>query len=289
MLQSMTGYGKSGCELENKKISIEIKTLNSKQIDINTRISGFFKEKEIDIRNMLVTELIRGKIDLSINVEVTGETDSVQLNEPVIKAYINQIKKLEKECDIKNTDILKAVLHLPNATKINIKELDKKEWEIVSRLLADAIEDVKQFRIQEGKAIEKDIVMRLGKIVELLRKIDVPEKKRIEDIKNRIHNNMLEYFDKEQIDTNRFEQELIYYTEKLDITEEKVRLKNHCDYFLATTKEKQSGKKLIFISQEMWREINTLGAKANNTEIQNIVIQMKDELEKIKEQLFNVL
>lgn len=289
MLKSMTGFGKSTCEVENKKITIEIKTLNSKQADISTRISGFFREKEIEVRNLLSNELVRGKIDLSLNVEIIGESDNVLLNEPVIKSYINQIRSLQEEYKISDTDILQAVIRLPNVTKVNIKELDSNEWLKVEKAIIETIEEVNKFRLQEGEALEKDIVERINNIEILLNKVDIPEKNRIENVKFRIKNNLQEFCEKEHIDMNRFEQEMIYYIEKIDITEEKVRLSNHCKYFRETIKEELAGRKLIFISQEMGREINTLGSKANDSDLQNIVVQMKDELEKIKEQLLNVL
>lgn len=289
MLKSMTGFGKSTCEVENKKITVEIKTLNSKQADINTRISGFFREKEIEVRNLLSNELVRGKIDLSLNVEIIGESDNVLLNEPVIKSYINQIRSLQEEYKISDTDILQALIRLPNVTKVNIKELDNNEWLEVEKAIIKTIEEVNKFRLQEGEALEKDIVERINNIEILLNKVDIPEKNRIENVKSRIKNNLQEFCEKEHIDMNRFEQEMIYYIEKIDITEEKVRLSNHCKYFRETIREELAGRKLIFISQEMGREINTLGSKANDSDLQNIVVQMKDELEKIKEQLLNVL
>jgi len=289
MLKSMTGFGKSSCEVENKKITIEIKTLNSKQADINTRISGFFREKEIEIRNLLSNALVRGKIDFNLNVEIIGESDNILLNEPVIKSYLKQIRSLQDEYNIPETDVLQAIIKLPNVTKVNIKELDNKEWLEVEKAIESCVDEVVKFRIQEGLAMEKDILARINTIENLLTKVNIPEKNRIENVKNRIKANLTEFCDKENIDMNRFEQEMIYYIEKLDITEEKVRLKNHCKYFKETMKEEIVGRKLIFISQEMGREINTLGSKANDSDLQNIVVRMKDELEKIKEQLLNIL
>ncbi len=290
MLKSMTGYGKSVCELGNKKISIEIKTLNSKQTDINTKISGFFREKDIEIRGLLGKDFLRGKIDMNLSVEIIGENDNVLLNEPVIKNYLKQLKSLKAELDIPESDLLQVLVRLPNVTKINVKEPIEEEWVIVSSTIKEAIAKVQDFRNQEGKALEKDIVERLQNIEKLLQKIEKPEKDRIEKIRSKIRQNLNEFCDNERIDENRFEQEIIYYIEKFDINEEKVRLANHCKYFSQTLKTEEAiGKKLLFISQEMGREINTIGSKANNSEIQSIVVEMKNELEKIKEQLLNIL
>ncbi len=290
MLKSMTGYGKSVCEVGNKKISIEIKTLNSKQTDINTKISGFFREKDIEIRGLLSKEFLRGKIDMNLSVEIIGENDNILLNEPVIKNYLKQLKSLKEELGIPESDLLQALVRLPNVTKINVKEPIEEEWIIVNNTIKEAIAKVQDFRAQEGKALEKDITGRVQNIEKLLQKIEKPEKDRIEEKRSKIKQNLKELCDNEQIDENRFEQEIIYYIEKFDINEEKVRLANHCKYFNQTlVTEEAVGKKLLFISQEMGREINTIGSKANNSEIQSIVVEMKDELEKIKEQLLNIL
>jgi len=290
MLKSMTGYGKSVCEVGNKKISIEIKTLNSKQTDINTKISGFFREKDIEIRGLLSKEFLRGKIDMNLSVEIIGENDNILLNEPVIKNYLKQLKSLKEELGIPESDLLQALVRLPNVTKINVKEPIEEEWIIVNNTIKEAIAKVQDFRAQEGKALEKDITGRVQNIEKLLQKIEKPEKDRTEEKRSKIKQNLKELCDNEQIDENRFEQEIIYYIEKFDINEEKVRLANHCKYFNQTlVTEEAVGKKLLFISQEMGREINTIGSKANNSEIQSIVVEMKDELEKIKEQLLNIL
>jgi len=290
MLKSMTGYGKSVCEVGNKKISIEIKTLNSKQTDINTKISGFFREKDIKIRGLLGKEFSRGKIDMNLNVEIIGENDNILLNEPVIKNYLKQLKSLKTELDIPESDLLQVLVRLPNVTKINVKEPKEEEWIIVNKTINEAIAKVQDFRLQEGNALEEDIVGRVKNIEKLLQRIEKPEKDRIEEKRLKIKQNLKEFCENERIDENRFEQEIIYYIEKFDINEEKVRLTNHCKYFNKTLKTEEAiGKKLLFISQEMGREINTISSKANNAEIQSIVVEMKDELEKMKEQLLNIL
>lgn len=287
----MTGYGKAVLELPAKKITVEVKTLNSKQIDINTRIPSIYKEKEIAIRSLISSQLERGKIDFNIYLENTGETTTYQINKKLARAYYEELKDLSHEISQHSfSSYLPLVVKMPEVLKPDIEEINEEEWKQIERTIVDAMIQVDEFRTEEGKSLSMDFIKRIELIRELLEKIIPFEKNRIETYRQRIHKNLTEFIEDSQIDKNRFEQEVIYYLEKLDVTEEKVRLTNHCDYFIDTINEPTSqGKKLSFISQEIGREINTLGSKANDADIQKIVVQMKDELEKIKEQLFNVL
>ncbi|MBN1598691.1 MAG: YicC family protein [Bacteroidales bacterium] len=291
MMQSMTGYGKTICDINNKSITIEIKSLNSKQLDLYTRIPGFYKEKEIAIRNIISQELKRGKIELCITYEDNGNETSAKINVPLVKAYFYELENLRKEINYNIEEpLLQTILRFPDTLKTEKEELDEKEWQAVENKIREAIDAAAKFRTQEGKALQKDISERVSNILSLLESIAPHESERIKLIRERLYINLKESVDIDKIDENRFEQELIYYLEKIDITEEKVRLKNHCDFFNEVMDmNKPVGKKLGFISQEMGREINTIGSKANHSEIQRIVVQMKDELEKIKEQLMNVL
>lgn len=292
MIKSMTGYGKATCECNNHQYSIEIKSLNSKQSDINIRIPLFFKEKEIFIRNLLNTKLVRGKIECSIRMENESTEKGNNLNKSLFKEYFQQLKTISEEMGTKVDDeaIFRSVVRLPDLLKTSSEELSEDEWNLLEGKILEAIEQLESFRIQEGKALSDDILFRIRSISELLSRIPDFEAERILTIKERMQKNLNDYISSENIDLNRYEQEIIYYLEKLDITEEKIRLANHLTYFKETTEESDlSGKKLGFITQEIGREINTIGSKASHTEIQKIVVQMKDELEKVKEQLMNVL
>ncbi|MCF8228054.1 MAG: YicC family protein [Bacteroidales bacterium] len=291
MIKSMTGYGKAVLELPAKKITIEIKTLNSKQIDISTRIPSIFKEKELDIRSLISSQLERGKIDFSIYLENTGEETIYAINKKLARSYYEDLKDLAQEINQHTfSSYLPVVLKMPEVLKPEIEELKEEEWKQIERTIVDALIQVDEYRTEEGKTLEKDFIKRTNNISAHLDEITPFEKSRIDNYRQRIHKNLSEFMEESQVDKNRFEQELIYYLEKLDVTEEKVRLKNHCEYFLETLNEPvSSGKKLSFISQEMGREINTLGSKANDADMQRIVVKMKDELEKIKEQLYNIL
>ncbi|WP_430809925.1 MULTISPECIES: YicC/YloC family endoribonuclease [unclassified Carboxylicivirga] len=291
MIQSMTGYGKAVCELPNKKISIEIKSLNSKQLDLNTRIPNLYREKEIEIRSLLGKKLSRGKIDLSFYVEAATSDKITKVNQQVIKNYHEQLKTVAQELGLdNNTDYLKVIMPLPDTVKVELAELDEEEWKAIAQTLNAAITDIISFRKREGLALENDIRERIALIAQLLTEVPQYETQRIDKIKTRIRENLEELGQNNKIDENRFEQEVIFYLEKLDITEEKVRLSNHLEYFLETMQSRDAvGKKLGFITQEIGREINTLGSKANDADLQKIVIRMKDELEKIKEQNLNVL
>ena len=291
MLLSMTGYGKSICELETKKVVCEVKSLNSKQFDLNMRFPGIYREKELPVRNQLSKELVRGKVDLSIFIENTASVSKNKINQSLVANYYKQISEIADELRIENKlEILQSVLRFPDVLETKREEINEEEWTEIRKHIDIAVEKLITFRKQEGKVLEDDITKRIKLILALLKDVDNFEHQRIERIKNRIKDNFNEFGNKQEIDVNRFEQELIYYLEKLDITEEKVRLANHCKYFMETIKEPDAiGKKLAFVSQEIGREINTLGSKANDSDIQKIVIRMKDELEKIKEQLLNVL
>ncbi len=287
----MTGYGKSIFELPGKKVTIEIKTLNSKQLDINARIPSVYKEKEMEIRALLSEKLERGKIDFNIYLEEKGEETHYSFNKALINNYYNELKKISSGLDDKmETDLFYLTMRLPDVMKTEYKELEEDEWKGLKKALLEVITQTNEYRINEGGIMEKDINQRTANIKYLLTQIEPFEKERIEKTKQRIWSELENLKEKEDIDKNRFEQELIYYLEKFDINEEKVRLVNHCNYFAETVNtHTASGKKLAFISQEMGREINTIGSKAYHAEIQKLVIQMKDELEKIKEQLMNVL
>ena len=286
----MTGYGKAECEVQSKKITVEIKSLNSKQLDLNIKIPSIYKEKEFEIRNELSRELVRGKVDFYISTDTAIEETSVSVNTKVLRSYYQQVAETAKELNLTlPDDILTSLLRLPDALKSEKQEMTDEEWNAILSNTKSAIVLLNQFRIQEGNALEKDILDRINLITSLATDLEPFETQRIEKLKMRIKQSLAE-LSIEKVDQNRFEQELIYYIEKLDITEEKVRLANHCSYFLETIADTESsGKKLAFIVQEIGREINTIGSKANDADMQKIVIRMKDELEKIKEQINNVL
>ncbi len=287
----MTGYGKSICEFDNKLVTIEIKSLNGKQSDVYTRLPNLYREKDLDIRAMITNIAKRGKIECILTVDFQEEGQAAIINKPVIKEYYAQITGIRKELDAPESEtLLQSILRLPESLKTEKEELTETEWDIIKNTLSQALDQFDIYRIQEGKSLEKDILQHIGQIEKLLLNIEGFEKNRIIKIKKRIRSNLNEFFEKEIINKTRFEQELIYYLEKLDITEEKVRLQNHCNYFRKVVEEnEQIGKKLNFISQELGREINTIGSKANDFDIQKLVVLMKDELEKIKEQLMNIL
>lgn len=289
--KSMTGFGKAVNEIPGKKITVEIRSLNSKQLDLNMRIPYLYKEKELELRTEVGKQLERGKIDLSIYCESTQEAMPVNLNKELAKTYYNELKKLSEELNDHNSNLLALAIKMPDVMKAEKEtvELDEKEWAEVRSVVNKAIAAFQKFRDDEGKTLEKEFVSRIGIIEKLLTEVVSLDNARVENIKSRIKNNLEEVVETNKIDQNRFEQELIYYIEKLDITEEKLRLKTHLDYFTSTMKEASGGRKLGFISQEIGREINTIGSKANDAAIQKLVVQMKDELEKIKEQLLNVL
>jgi uncharacterized protein (TIGR00255 family) len=289
MIKSMTGFGKAEFEVSNKKITIEIKSLNSKQIDINTRTPALYREKDIIIRKALSEKLIRGKVDLNIYVENLGEESNSKINEPILKGYYKDLSKISTDLKLPvDHTTLQAVMRLPDVVKTEYETLDEQEWETIYSQILSALSDIDDFRTKEGRALEADILGNVKSIHQLLKQIEPFEKQRIDNLKTRLADSLETL--KQNVDENRFEQELIFYLEKLDINEEKVRLENHCEYFYETAELPiSSGKKLGFISQEIGREINTIGSKANENNIQRIVVQMKDHLERVKEQLLNVL
>jgi len=283
MIQSMTGYGKAIIQLPSKKITIEIKSLNSKNIDLNTRIPGVYREKEISIRRKLAKELTRGKIDLSFFIEDTAEETTTKINTKVVANYITQLNELNT-----NSDVLSVAMRLPDVLKTEREELDENEWFEIEKNIDFAIGHLQNFRSDEGKVLKDDFVLRINTIKHNLEEVINFDSDRLQAVRERLQKAIEEL--KITVDENRFEQEMIYYLEKLDITEEKVRLSNHLNYFLSELdSEISNGKKLGFISQEIGREVNTIGSKANFAPMQKMVVQMKDELEKIKEQLLNVL
>lgn len=291
MVKSMTGYGKATAEYSDKKITVELRSVNSKQLDTTIRVPVAYRDKEAELRSELL-RLQRGKIELFVTVDSSKGLSQVQINEDLFEDYYKQVKAVGERVGLAtdSPEILRTILHLPDVLSSDKKEVSEEETELLIQCLRTAIEQFEQFREQEGKVLMDDILRRVSKIEELLAKVEPFEKSRIETIKNRISSNLEEVIPSASIDKNRFEQELIYYLEKIDITEEKVRLKQHCSYFAETaTSEDTPGRKLAFISQEIGREINTLGSKANEVNIQQLVVQMKDELEKVKEQLLNVL
>lgn len=284
MIQSMTGFGKSVVSLADKHVSIEIKSLNSKSIDINTRIPLIYREKELEFRKILADELQRGKVDFSIFVENTNSQTSVKINENVVKSYIAQMKNI---VDGDTTELLKMAVRMPDALQTSVENISSDEFETILKHILLAISDLKKFRTEEGFVLKEDFTLRIQNIRDLLKDVEALDSERLILVRERLEKAIAEI---RNVDANRFEQELIFYLEKLDITEEKIRLKNHLDYFIETLNSGESnGRKLSFIAQEIGREVNTLGSKANFSPMQQVVVQMKDELEKIKEQVSNVL
>ena len=290
MTHSMTGYGKAVAELPNKKITIEIKSLNSKQFDLYTRIPSVYRVKEIELRNSLSRILERGKIDLTMNVEVFSKDVSSRIDHNVLTQYRDEIEQFALNNNIPApADWFSVLLRLPDVMKQDIEELDEEEWKVIEEAIENAANEVISFRKQEGAMLENVLSEKISNIRTLLSEVEQFEEERIEKVKSRIYEG-LSHLEGFEIDKNRFEQEIIYYLEKLDINEEKTRLAHHLNYFDETLKADQSqGKKLGFIVQEIGREINTLGSKSNQSDMQRIVVQMKDELEQIKEQILNIL
>jgi uncharacterized protein (TIGR00255 family) len=294
MIKSMTGYGKAVLDITGRKLTIEIKTLNSKQLDLNLKIPGYFRDKEWEVRGLLTQRFERGKIDFFIGTEVTGEMLSYSINRALAKKYFDELKSLATDLHVEcPEESLSLILKMPDVMQTSRDELDDHDWVSITGAMHDAIAQADMFRINEGKVLEDDIKCRVQAILQHLKSIEPFETRRIIELREKLLRDFSKYsgdFTNSAPDQNRFEQELIYYLEKLDITEEKVRLMKHCLYFLETLEEAVSqGKKLGFVTQEMGREINTIGSKASDADIQKIVVQMKDELEKIKEQLGNIL
>jgi len=291
MIRSMTGFGKAEFEVGNKKITLEIKSLNSKQLDINTRIPAMYREKDLEIRKLMSEMLIRGKVDFALYLDNLGTESTSRINSAIIKDYYGQLKVVHRELGLEISEsIIPSIMRLPETIKMVYDELDETEWLVVRENLVKTLEELNRFRDQEGLALQADIVGNIQNILDLLKQAEPFENQRMENVKTKIKDSLDALQLNGSIDKNRFEQELIYYMEKLDINEEKVRLTNHCSYFTETMAEAEpSGRKLGFIAQEIGREINTLGSKANESNLQRIVVQMKDNLEKIKEQVLNVL
>jgi uncharacterized protein (TIGR00255 family) len=282
----MTGFGKASLQLPTKKITVEIKSLNSKGLDLNTRMPSVFREMELGLRNQISQLLERGKVDFSLYVEVTGEETTSKINVPIVKGYINQMRAVIPTAD--ETELMKMAVRMPDALKTERDEIDENEWKQIQTVIDEALENIANFRKDEGASLEKEFQLRIANINNLMNEAVSYDAERIETVKTRLRAALDEL--KVNVDENRFEQELIFYLEKYDITEEKVRLGNHLNYFLETLNGTEAnGRKLGFITQEMGREINTMGSKSNHTEMQKLVVMMKDELEKIKEQVLNVL
>lgn len=292
MVKSMTGFGKTTVESGNKKIVVEIKSLNSKQLDLNLRMPNLYKEKEMEIRSMVKEQLDRGKVDMNIYFDNSESDKDVSINRSVVVQYFNQMLEISMQLGVEpdKSELLQTVMRFPDTLQVKAEELDEEEWARLKSGIEKALEEINKFRLQEGKALIKDITHRIELIQQLALQVPQFEGKRVEVIRQKLQEKMNEWADVKNIDQNRLEQEIIYYLEKLDITEEKVRLANHCKYFLETVeKEDAPGRKIGFIAQEIGREINTMGSKANDHDIQKLVVKMKDELEKIKEQSLNVL
>jgi uncharacterized protein (TIGR00255 family) len=286
MIQSMTGFGKASLQLPTKKITVEIKSLNSKGLDLNTRMPSVFREMELGLRNQISQRLERGKVDFSLYVEVTGEETTSKINVPIVKGYINQMKAVIPNAD--ETELMKMAVRMPDSLKTERDEINENEWKQIQTVIDEALENITNFRKDEGASLEKEFQLRIANINNLMNEAVSYDAERIETVKTRLRTALDEL--QVNVDENRFEQELIFYLEKYDITEEKVRLGNHLNYFIKTLNGTEAnGRKLGFITQEMGREINTMGSKSNHTEMQKLVVMMKDELEKIKEQVLNVL
>ncbi|WP_100842888.1 YicC/YloC family endoribonuclease [Flavobacterium sp. 5] len=286
MIQSMTGFGKATLQLPTKKITVEVKSLNSKGLDLNVRMPSLYREMELGLRNQIALKLERGKVDFSIFIESTAEQTSTKVNVPIVKAYIKQLREVYADAD--ETELMKMAVRMPDTMKIEREEIDENDWAQIQTAIEEALQNILNFRRDEGQSLENEFQLRIGNIRQYMNEALALDPERVQAIKDRLQTAIAEL--KVNVDENRFEQELIYYLEKLDITEEKVRLTNHLDYFLETIKGTEAnGRKLGFITQEMGREINTMGSKSNHAQMQKLVVQMKDELEKIKEQVLNVL
>ena len=286
MIQSMTGFGKASLQLPTKKITVEVKSLNSKGLDLNVRIPSLYREMELGLRTQIASKLERGKVDFSIFLESTAEQTSTKVNVPIVKAYINQLREVYPEAD--ETELMKMAIRMPDTMKVEREEINPNEWAEIQPVIEEALQNILTFRRDEGQSLEKEFQLRIANIRQYMTEALALDPERVQAIKDRLQIAIAEL--QVNVDENRFEQELIYYLEKLDITEEKVRLTNHLDYFIETIAGTEAnGRKLGFITQEMGREINTMGSKSNHAQMQKLVVQMKDELEKIKEQVLNVL
>lgn len=290
MLKSMTGFGLASSEYNQKKINVEIRSLNSKFLELNIKLPKTYSDKESIIRNDCVKFIERGKANVSIGFEQNAIEDQRQINKELFHSYYNQLKSLADELSVNNTDIFRSVISIPEVFNTQEQNTNDEEWKIIHHTFLQAVENFNQFRIDEGNTLSIDLVKRIESILNGITEVEKFEGNRVPQIKEKLNQLLADQVGVENVDQNRLEQELIYYIEKFDITEEKIRLRSHCNYFLDVMKEKEAnGKKLGFISQEIGREINTMGSKANDANIQKIVVGMKDELEKIKEQLLNII
>jgi uncharacterized protein (TIGR00255 family) len=282
----MTGFGKASSQLSTKKITVEVKSLNSKGLDLNVRMPSIYREMELGLRTSIAQQLERGKVDFSIFIEVTGEETSSKINVAIVKGYINQMKAVIPNAD--ETELMKMAVRMPDALKTERDEIDENEWNDIMKVVHEALKNIATFRVDEGKSLENEFVTRIENIRSYMNLAVSMDAERIETVKNRLRTALDEL--EANVDENRFEQELIFYLEKYDITEERVRLENHLNYFIETIAGTEAnGRKLGFITQEIGREVNTMGSKSNHSEMQKLVVMMKDELEKIKEQVLNVL
>ena len=290
MILSMTGYGKAEGAIGNRKFTVELRSLNSKQLDMNVRMPSVYKEKEMKLRSFLTKEIVRGKSDLTIFYEAGQEEKKITLNGPLMQSYYRDLKSIAAEIDQEHVDYVGAIMKIPEVLRPHKEELDETEWDQIMVLVKSALQGFKAYRTQEGATLFEDFKKRIATILDLQSGLKDPLDERMNRVKERIQLNLKEWIDAEKVDNNRFEQELIYYLEKMDVTEELVRLEGNCSFFLEILESGEAqGKKLGFICQEIGREINTLGSKANDADVQRVVVQMKDELEKIKEQILNVL
>lgn len=291
MLLSMTGFGRANGIWQNKSINIEVKSLNSKFTDLRLKLPNNYKDKETDLRKIIQDDIIRGKIEFTMEIISNDEQEALSLNIPLFKKYFSALNQLKNDLNLEQVDLMQSILRMPNVIGSETNKLEEKEWKFVQDLVQKALVDLKGYRHSEGNALAADLEQRIQTIEHLLLQIEPYEQNRVDKLREKLLSSANEFVRKESFDQNRFEQEVMYYLEKIDITEEKVRLSQHCSYFLDTLKGKdhQKGRKLGFITQEIGREINTLGAKANDSNIQKIVVQMKDELEKIKEQIANIV
>lgn len=285
MIQSMTGFGKHVIQLPTKKITVELKSLNSKSLDLNARMPSAYREKELELRKTIATSLVRGKVDFGLYVEFTGDETSAEVNELAVRNYMSQLRAIAEGDDLR---LLDMALRMPDALKTEREDIDEEEFKQIKIAVTEALKEINKFRLEEGQVLEEDFLKRIKNLQSLLKQVEAMDPDRQKDVRERLNKAVSDM--KSEVDANRFEQELIYYLEKYDITEEKVRLGNHLRYFSESLgSEDSNGKKLGFISQEIGREINTIGSKANYAPMQQLVVQMKDELEKIKEQMLNVL
>ncbi|MFW5850945.1 MAG: YicC/YloC family endoribonuclease [Bacteroidota bacterium] len=290
MIQSMTGYGKATGEFSDKNIIVEIKTLNSRQLDVNSRINHVYRERELDIRSIITEYIIRGKVELSIFFDYKDAASTRVINKYIVESYISQLVDIAQDNNLSTDSLLDIAMKQPDVfNSEQITEVSEEEWRILKSAVITACEQIIEYRKNEGKSLKQDVFSNIQEILDGLKLLESLEKKRLLRIRERIENYLQEYVNHEKIDTNRLEQEMIYYIEKLDINEEKIRLQQHCTFFLETIEQSATGKKLGFIAQEIGREINTIGSKSNDADMQKVVVQMKDNLERIKEQVLNIL